>query len=168
MFDKREGEQELGFDPAALAGDGHVVFIGRIRSPWTTREDCPKNMTRRARTGLPAAVAIDEPYRRGLDGLERASHVVILTWLHHAGRNLIVQKPRHAASRKRRLRAALAGPANPVGLHVARLVSIDIDDRHAGARRDRCARRHAGDRLKPYFASVDSPCRRRPSGRLAS
>ena len=30
MFDKREGEQELGFDPAALAGDGHVVFIGRI------------------------------------------------------------------------------------------------------------------------------------------
>ena len=49
MFEKREGEQELGFDPAALAGDGHIVFIGRIRSPWTTREDCPKNMARRAR-----------------------------------------------------------------------------------------------------------------------
>ena len=81
MSDKREGEQELGFDPAALAGDGHVVFIGRIGSPWTTREECPKNMRAARELGLPATVAIDEPYRRGLAGLERASHVVILTWL---------------------------------------------------------------------------------------
>ena len=81
MFEKREGEMALGFDPAALAGDGHIVFIGRIRSPWKTRDDCPKNMRAARERGLPATVEIDEAYRRGLAGLERASHVVILTWL---------------------------------------------------------------------------------------
>ena len=53
MFEKREGEQELGFDPAELGGDGHVVFIGRVRSPWKTRADCPKNMDAARQSGLP-------------------------------------------------------------------------------------------------------------------
>ena len=98
MFEKREGEQELDFDPARLAGDGHVVFIGQLRSPWKTREDCPKNMDAARQLGRSATVAIDEAYRRGLKGLERASHVVVLTWLHRADRNLIIQKPRHASA----------------------------------------------------------------------
>ena len=56
VFEKREGEQELGFDPARLAGDGHIVFIGRVRSPWTTREDCPKNMDAARRSGQAASL----------------------------------------------------------------------------------------------------------------
>ena len=80
----------------------------------------------------------------------------MLTWLAPAPRNLIVQKPRHAASNERRFRAALAGPANPVGLHVARL--LDIDARSGMLALD------AIDALdgtpvidiKPYFASTDA------------
>ena len=67
MFEKREGEQELGFDPAALAGDGHIVFIGRIGSPWTTRENCPKNM-KGARESGPAGDGRD---RRALPARPR-------------------------------------------------------------------------------------------------
>jgi tRNA (adenine37-N6)-methyltransferase len=156
VFEKREGEQELGFDPAGLEGDGRIVFIGQVRSPWTTREDCPKNMDAARRTGKAASLVVAEPYRAGLDGLERASHVVILTWLDRAARNLIVQKPRHAGSPSGVF--ALRSPArpNPIGLHVARLVSIDA--------RSGVLDLEAIDALdgtpvidvKPYFASVDS------------
>ena len=44
MSEKRDGEVELPFDPAVTAADAALVFIGRVRSPWTSRDDCPKNM----------------------------------------------------------------------------------------------------------------------------
>lgn len=126
MFSHREGEVRLRVDPAGLPGDSHVVFIGHLRSPWTSREDCPKNMAAARATGKAASIRIDEAYRPGLEGLDRASHVVILSWLGHAPRDLIIQKPRHAAAASGVF--ALRSPArpNPIGLHVARLVSIDI------------------------------------------
>ncbi len=127
MFEKRDGERTLADDPAAMAADGSIVFIGRIHSPWSSRETCPKNMRAARETGEGATVEIDEPYRPGLEGLANASHVIVLTWLHHSPRNLIVQKPRHATDAKGVF--ALRSPArpNPVGLHVARLLSLDIE-----------------------------------------
>lgn len=126
-FGPREGEVPLADDPAAMAGNGHVVFIGQIRSPWRAREECPKNMVAARSTGQTARIEIAPPFRPGLEGLDRASHLVILTWLHLGPRNLIVQKPRHAAVASGVF--ALRSPArpNPVGLHVARLLSIDVD-----------------------------------------
>lgn len=125
MFEVREGEVRLAADPGVAAGDGRVVFIGRIRSPWTDRSTCPKNMSAARATGRPAELMVDESYRLGLDGLDGVSHIVILTWLHHSPRDLIVQKPRHAAAARGVF--ALRSPArpNPVGLHVARLVALD-------------------------------------------
>ncbi len=86
MFETRDGEKKLENDPALMPPDGHVVFIGRIVSPWTTRETCPKNMSAARETGRAATLLIDPPYREGLLGLERASHIIILSWLHHAPR----------------------------------------------------------------------------------
>ncbi|TIX70922.1 MAG: tRNA (N6-threonylcarbamoyladenosine(37)-N6)-methyltransferase TrmO, partial [Mesorhizobium sp.] len=88
MFETRNGEKLLESDPAVMPPDGHVVFIGRIASLWTTRETCPKNMKAARETGQPAVLTIDQRYRNGLLGLERASHVIILSWLHHAPRTL--------------------------------------------------------------------------------
>jgi hypothetical protein len=51
MFEPREGEIALTEDPAAVAADAQLVFIGLIRSPWKTREDCPKNMAAARATG---------------------------------------------------------------------------------------------------------------------
>jgi tRNA (adenine37-N6)-methyltransferase len=100
MFEKRDGEISLATDPAAMPPDGHIVFIGRIRSPWKSRADCPKNMAAARERGLTATVEVGEPFRPGLEGLSGASHVIILSWFHHAPRNLIVQKPRHATEPK--------------------------------------------------------------------
>jgi tRNA-Thr(GGU) m(6)t(6)A37 methyltransferase TsaA len=152
----REGEKQLGFDPAALPGDGSIVFIGRIRSRWTNREDCPKNMREARERGMPASVEIDTPYRAGLEGLERASHVVLLSWFDQAPRNLIIQKPRHSPVPSGTF--ALRSPArpNPIGLHVARLVSLD---REAGLLEIDAIDVLDGTPLldvKPYFASIDA------------
>ncbi|MEP9388716.1 tRNA (N6-threonylcarbamoyladenosine(37)-N6)-methyltransferase TrmO [Mesorhizobium sp. KR9-304] len=156
MFEAREGEIALAEDPGAMAGDARLVFIGRIRSPWNTRADCPKNMAAARTAGLPASVEIEPRYRRGLGGLAGTSHVVLLSWLGSAPRNLIVQKPRHASEAKGVF--ALRSPArpNPVGLHVARLIALDeaaglltldaIDVLDGTPLLD----------IKPYFASIDS------------
>ena len=156
MSGLREGEQALGFDPGAMEGDARLVFIGRVRSPWVSKDDCPKNMAEARKRGGAASVEIDAAYRAGLEGLERASHVVLLTFLDRAPRNLLVQKPRHAPKTSGTF--ALRSPArpNPIGLHIARLVALDeaagvltldaIDVLDGTPLLD----------LKPYFASVDS------------
>src|SRR5690606_40587256 len=96
LFEQREGEEQLSFDPASVPADGHVIFIGHINSPWTARQACPKNMCAAREARKTASISIDPPYRPGLRGLEGVSHIFILTWLDRSPRNLIVQKPRHA------------------------------------------------------------------------
>lgn len=156
MFETREGEVKLQGDPGAGPGDASVVFIGRIRSPWSDRSTCPKNMSAARAAGRPAELVVDEAYRRGLEGLEGVSHVVILTWLHHSPRDLIVQKPRHAAAARGVF--ALRSPArpNPVGLHVARLVAVDRD---SGTLRLDAIDVLDGTPvidIKPYMSSIDA------------
>lgn len=156
MFEKRDGEELMEVDPAGMPADGHVVFIGRIASSWTRREDCPKNMRAARETGKTAAVAVDAPYRAGLRGLEGASHVILLTWLHHSPRDLIVQKPRHAAEAKGVF--ALRSPVrpNPVGLHVVRLLSLDAATGQLGLEAIDALDGTPVIDIKPYFASVDA------------
>ncbi|HWK66001.1 MAG TPA: tRNA (N6-threonylcarbamoyladenosine(37)-N6)-methyltransferase TrmO [Rhizobiaceae bacterium] len=156
MFAQREGEVRLKVDPAGMPGDSHLVFIGNVRSAWKTREDCPKNMGAARATGRAAAVEIDEAYRPGLEGLERASHVIILSWLAHAPRDLVIQKPRHAAGASGVF--ALRSPArpNPIGLHVARLVSLDIASGVLGLDAIDALDGTPVIDLKPYLPSVDA------------
>jgi len=156
MFEAREGEVALGVDPAGMTADAHLVFIGRIRSPWTARQDCPRNMAAARATGQAASVEVAPPYRAGLDGLAGASHVVILSWLGFAPRNLIVQKPRHADRPKGVF--ALRSPArpNPIGLHVARLVALDGDAGLLTLDAIDALDGTAVIDIRPYFASIDS------------
>jgi tRNA (adenine37-N6)-methyltransferase len=156
MFEQREGEVRLADDPAAMAADASVVFIGRIRSPWLKREDCPKNMAAARATGMHASIEIEAPYRPGLEGLAGTSHLAVLSWLNFAPRNLIVQNPRHATEPKGVF--ALRSPArpNPIGLHVVRPLSIDME---AGLIAIDGIDVLDGTPLvdiKPYFASIDA------------
>lgn len=156
MFETREGETLLDADPAQLRPDGHVVFIGRIVSPWASREDCPKNMRAARESGRTATILIGEPYRPGLQNLERASHIVILSWLHHAPRNLIVQKPRHAAEPKGVFSLRSPARPNPVGLHVAKLVALDTEAGRIGIDAIDVLDGTPVIDIKPYYASIDA------------
>jgi len=154
-FERREGEELLENDPATMPADGHVVFIGHVASPWTSRETCPKNMRAARESGQPASLVIDALYREGLRGLERASHVIILSWLHLSPRNLIVQRSRHATNTSGVFAIRSPIRPNPVGLHTVRLLSLD----HASGRLELEAINLIDGTpvidVKPYFPSVD-------------
>lgn len=160
---RRDGEIALPFDPAAGPHDAGLSFIGRVRSPWRTREECPKNMTAARLLDAPAAIEIDAPYRPGLAGLAEYSHLVVLSWFDRSQRNLILQKPRHALEAKGVF--ALRSPVrpNPIGMHVVRLLDLDAE---AGLLRIDAIDLLDGTPLldlKPYFASTDAfPAATRP------
>ena len=156
MSEKRDGEAALEFDPAELPGDSHVVFIGNVSSPWKSRNTCPKNLADARATGKAASVTIDSTYRPGLAGLERFSHIVLLSWFDRSRRDLITQNPRHAETPRGTF--ALRSPVrpNPVGLHVVRLVSLDVE---TGVIEIDAIDLLDGTPIidvKPYFASIDS------------
>ncbi|MBL8581370.1 MAG: tRNA (N6-threonylcarbamoyladenosine(37)-N6)-methyltransferase TrmO [Rhizobiaceae bacterium] len=156
LFPPREGEVALPFDPASADGDARIVFIGRIRSPWKSRDDCPKNMAAAHDAGGGGTVEINTPYRAGLIGLVGTSHLILLSWLQHSPRNLILQKPRHATEPKGVF--ALRSPArpNPVGVHVVRLTRLDAEAGRLGLEAIDVLDGTPLIDVKPYFASTDA------------
>lgn len=121
----RPGDVALSFDPAETAEDGAVIFIGRIRSAWKTKDDCPRNLTEARERGQTATIEIDEVWRDGLKGLQDVSHIIALYWMGEARRDLIVQAPRHKPEPTGVF--ALRSPArpNPIALAIVRILDID-------------------------------------------
>lgn len=157
MFDRRDGEMALPFDPAERAADAGLIFIGHIRSPWKERRDCPKNMRAARESGQSAELHLDPAWRQGLLGLSAGDGIVILTWLHHSPRNLIVQRPRN--SQTPRGVFALRSPVrpNPVGLHVVKLVSLDPETGILGLEAIDVLDGTPVIDIKPWFATTDLP-----------
>ena len=48
--------------------DAHLVFIGRLRTPFATRDQCPRQGD--AEAGPVCRAEIDEPWRAALAGIE--------------------------------------------------------------------------------------------------
>jgi len=144
----REGEV-----PVALPEkfDASLYFIGRIRTPWRRREDCPKNARE---SDAACTVVLDPRWADGLKGLEGASHVILLYWMDRARRDLVLQAPRHY--REQRGTFALRSPVrpNPIALSVARLVRIEAS-RLTVVGVD-CLDDTPLLDIKPYFASTDA------------
>lgn len=126
----RPGEVKLETDPATMPGDAHLVFIGRLHSPWKERGSCPKNLReareRSAAENLPSPwLEIDPTWRPGLAGLASVGHIVVLAWFDRARRDLIVQSPRHASEPRGVF--ALRSPVrpNPIALEIVAVVGVD-------------------------------------------
>lgn len=133
------------------AFDAGLWFIGRIRTPWTRRGECPTNA---AGSDAPCTIELDPRWQEGLADLETCTHVIVLYWMDRAPRTLVVQQPRHYATPKGVF--ALRSPArpNPIALSVARLVAID--GARITIRGIDCLDGTPLLDLKPYFASVDA------------
>ncbi len=100
--------------------DASLYYIGRIRTPWNRREDCPKNARE---SDAVCTIELDPRWAEGLTGLETVSHVLLLYWMDKARRDLLVQSPRHYTDRRGTF--ALRSPArpNPIAASVARLLA---------------------------------------------
>jgi tRNA-Thr(GGU) m(6)t(6)A37 methyltransferase TsaA len=131
--------------------DASLYFIGRIRTPWTRREDCPKNARE---SDAVCTIEVDPRWAAALKGVETCSHLVVLYWMDKARRDLLVQAPRHYS--EPRATFALRSPMrpNPIALSVVSLLRVEgtslsvmgLDCLDGTPLLD----------LKPYFASVDA------------
>jgi tRNA (adenine37-N6)-methyltransferase len=115
----REGERAVELPDATDAG---LIFIGRIRTPWHTREEAPKQG---APEGPVCEIEVFEPWVIALRGLERFSHAQVIYWLHRSRRDLVLQSPRHEQGIHGTF--ALRSPVrpNPIGVSTVEIVGID-------------------------------------------
>lgn len=152
--DIRPGEVRFAVDPAG-ADDARLCFIGRIRSPWRSRADCPKNVRIARERGGAAWIEIDEAFRPALVGLAAGQGLHVLSWLGNARRDLALQMPKHVEAPRGTFSLRSPVRPNPIGLHLVRITAIDL----VNGRIDIDAIDTLDDTavldLKPYFESVD-------------
>ncbi len=131
--------------------DASLYFIGRIRTPWKERKDCPKNARE---SEAVCTIEVDPRWAAGLKDIESCSHLVVLYWMDKSRRDIVLQVPRHYGVQRGTF--ALRSPArpNPIAMSVVRLV------RASGRTLDvvglDCLDGTALLDLKPYFASTDA------------
>ena len=147
-FGIRDGETAVEL-PAQF--DASVYFIGRIRTPWSDREHCPKNARE---SDAVCTIEVAERWAAALQGIEGCTHIIVLYWMDRSRRDLVVQVPRHYGVGRGTF--ALRSPArpNPIAMSVARLFRIE-GTRLSVVGLD-CLDNTALLDIKPYFASTDS------------
>jgi tRNA-Thr(GGU) m(6)t(6)A37 methyltransferase TsaA len=120
QFRKRAGETTVALPEEHDAG---LYFIGRIRTPWSDRKDCP----RQGRPDGPECrVELFAPWAVALDGIDRYERLEILYWLDKSRRDLVRQNP-EADGQRFFGTFALRSPQrpNPIGTSVVRLERVE-------------------------------------------
>jgi tRNA-Thr(GGU) m(6)t(6)A37 methyltransferase TsaA len=149
--DIRPGEVAVALPEKA---DAALYFIGRIRTPWTSRKEAPRNAREARETGAVCTIEVDPRWQQALAGVETCSHLIVLYWMHQARRDLVVQAPAHYANGRGTF--ALRSPVrpNPIALSVVRLVKVE-GNRLQVVSLD-CLDGTPLLDIKPYFASTDA------------
>lgn len=147
--DIRPGEVKIGLPDAFDAG---VYFIGRIRTPFKRRDDCPRSTAASEATGR---VELDPRYAAGLEGLELYSHAILLYWMDQARRDLIQQVPGHLQGHPRGT-FALRSPVRPNPIALAAVEILGFEEGGIVVGNVDCVDGTPLLDIKPYIPSIDS------------
>jgi tRNA-Thr(GGU) m(6)t(6)A37 methyltransferase TsaA len=107
--------------------------VGFIRSTLKTREEAP----RQGAEGAPDAwLEIEPQFAEALLDMEVGHELIVITWMHQARRDVLMNHPRGDESRPLTGVFYTRSPArpNPLGLHPVTLREIDLPSREATAR----------------------------------
>lgn len=104
---------------APLPADATIVFIGRIRTPWTRREDCPHQGSP---DGPECRVEVAPPWDAALDDIERFARVEVLYWLDRSRRDLLRQNPNHGDGARGTFSLRSPLRPNPIGTSLVTLL----------------------------------------------
>jgi tRNA-Thr(GGU) m(6)t(6)A37 methyltransferase TsaA len=115
----RPGETEA---PLPERRDAHLVFIGRIRTPFATRDQCPR---RGSQDGPLCRIELDPVFRPALLGIEAFDELDILYWMHEARRDLLTQTPRGGTVSGT---FALRSPVRPNPIALSRVKLEGVED----------------------------------------
>ena len=115
----RAAEQAVPFPDRTDAG---VIFIGRIRTPWTSRLDCPRQGRK---DGPVCRIEVFAPWDQALPGIDLYQEIEVLYWLHRSRRDLVLQSP--ADNGKARGTFSLRSPLlpNPIASSIVSLVGLE-------------------------------------------
>jgi tRNA-Thr(GGU) m(6)t(6)A37 methyltransferase TsaA len=119
MSGLREGETAVEPPEARDAG---LVFIGCIRTPWTSREMTPRQGRH---DGPLCRLEIFEPWVPALKGVDFYSNLEVIYWLHHSRRDLVLQSPKNDASTRGTFSLRSPVRPNPIGTSIVKLVGIE-------------------------------------------
>ncbi len=115
----RDGELAVEMPPARDAG---LVFIGRIRTPWTSREMTPRQGRH---DGPVCRLEIFEPWVPALKGVDFYSNLEVIYWLHRSRRDLVLQSPKNNKSTRGAFSLRSPVRPNPIGTSIVKLVGIE-------------------------------------------
>lgn len=125
--------------------------IGIIHSPYKVSGDAPRQGRY---SELPMELELYEKYLDGLKNIERATHLIVLHWLHHARRDLLQVSTPY----RQKVRGVFAcrSPVrpNPIAFNVVELLGVK-GDRLTVQGLDALDGSPLLD-LKPYYSDLDS------------
>jgi tRNA-Thr(GGU) m(6)t(6)A37 methyltransferase TsaA len=103
--------------------DAGVYFIGRIRTPWPTRAECPR---RGDPLGPECIIEIEPRWAAGLTCIEAFPRLQVLYWMHLSRRDLVIQVP----TRTGRISGtfALRSPVRPNPIASSNVVLVAVKD----------------------------------------
>ncbi|MGB3867650.1 MAG: tRNA (N6-threonylcarbamoyladenosine(37)-N6)-methyltransferase TrmO [Xanthobacteraceae bacterium] len=115
----RAGEVVIDAPPPNDAG---LVFIGRIHTPWTSRDMTP----RQGRIDGPVCrIEVFEPWVPALQGIENYPSIEVLYWLHLSRRDIILQSPKNDGAVRGTFSLRSPVRPNPIGTSMVRLVGVE-------------------------------------------
>ena len=115
----RDGELAVEMPKTTNAG---LVFIGRIRTPWTSRLETPRQGRH---DGPVCRLEIFEPWVPALKGVDFYSNLEVIYWLHLSRRDLVLQSPKNNKSTRGTFSLRSPVRPNPIGTSTVKLVGIE-------------------------------------------
>ena len=115
----REGEMAVDVPSAR---DAQLFFIGRIRTPWTSRLATPRQGRH---DGPVCRLEIFEPWVPALKGVDFYSNLEVIYWLHLSRRDLVLQSPKNNKATRGTFSLRSPGGPNPIGTSVVKFLAIE-------------------------------------------
>ena len=115
----REGELAIEIPPAQDAG---LIFIGRIRTPWTSRLETPRQGRQ---DGPICRLEIFEPWVPAIKGVDFYSNLEVIYWLDRSRRDLVLQSPKHHGSTRGTFSLRSPMRPNPIATSIVKLVAVE-------------------------------------------
>jgi tRNA (adenine37-N6)-methyltransferase len=115
----RPGEKAVAWPGA---GDAELIFIGRIRTPWTARLDCPRQGRQ---DGPICRIEVFEPWAEALAGIDEYARIEVLYWLDRSRRDILLQSPRSDGTIRGAFSLRSPVRPNPIGTSMVTLVGLE-------------------------------------------
>jgi tRNA-Thr(GGU) m(6)t(6)A37 methyltransferase TsaA len=115
----REGELAVEMPQATDAG---LVFIGRIRTPWTSRLETPRQGRH---DGPICRLEIFEPWVPAIKGIDFYSNLEVIYWLDQSRRDLVLQSPKNNKSTRGTFSLRSPVRPNPIGTSIVKLEGVE-------------------------------------------